>query len=128
MKTDTKTDLISVAAAVLGQKPAENHTALPWSVGGTFFPDSPYPKQNIWGPTPEGAQSGQIVAENCSPRNADFIVGCVNAHAALVSALEEALAWHDLDDNRAMPVRAQTTELGRNMLSQARAALALVKQ
>lgn len=42
--------------------------------------------------------AGQVVArlaENNSPKNARFIVECVNSHARLVEALEKIASWYE---------------------------------
>lgn len=63
------------------------HTPVLFHRGGTFNPDSERPSCNIWGPTPEGKQSGTIVARDVTLADAELIVRCVNSHEALVEAL-----------------------------------------
>lgn len=45
----------------------------PWHTGGTFFTDEKRPSQNVWGPTPEGMQSGNIVCVHASVPDAKLI-------------------------------------------------------
>lgn len=59
----------------------------PWHAGGIFNPDSAHPTVNIWGPTPRGAQSGQVVAESVTLANATLIL----AAPELLKACETAL-------------------------------------
>jgi hypothetical protein len=43
---------------------------------------------SLWGPTPVGAQSGEWIAKDLRPDNAEFIVRACNSHADLLAALK----------------------------------------
>ena len=45
----------------------------------------------------------------------------------LLAALEECVAWHELDAHRSQPVNASDSEVGRRMIAAARAAIAKAK-
>lgn len=60
----------------------------PWHVGGTFDPDSDHPTVNVWGPTPDGLQSGRIIANRCAPYDARLIARAPTMHAVLLECLE----------------------------------------
>jgi hypothetical protein len=63
----------------------------PWHTGGIFDPGTANAHQNIWGPTPEGKQSGEIIASNILLGDAAAIVKWENHFDELVQALEQAL-------------------------------------
>lgn len=67
-----------------------DHTPFPWHTGGTFFKDGMPHSRNIYGPIPDGAQSGELVAEYVSIKNVDAIVRACNAHEALLAACQWA--------------------------------------
>lgn len=73
------------------------HTPTPWNTAGVSNPDSDQ-RMSVWGPISEGKQSGEWVAKDIRPANAAFIVRAVNAHEALVEALERTVAAHCPDD------------------------------
>ncbi len=62
-------------------------SATPWNVGGTFMPYSDNPRQNVWSQTPPGAQSGHVVAKDCTPADARLITAAPDLLAAAKSML-----------------------------------------
>ena len=67
------------------------HTPLPWSTGGISTQGNRAPYTGIWGPTPEGMQSGTWIAKEVPLPDADLIVNAVNCHADLLDALKRVL-------------------------------------
>jgi hypothetical protein len=59
------------------------HTPGPWNIGGIFNPLSDRPICNVWGPTPPGKQSGEIVAKDCTLPNARLIAAAPRMYEAL---------------------------------------------
>lgn len=98
------------------------HTELPWSVGGTAFPNTPLASQNIWGPIPAGMQSGEMVAMNARPENSALIVRAVNSHQAVCDALHDTLRILE-----AVRFTAGLTNSQLERINRARAALARAK-
>jgi|SRR5579862_2763955 len=52
----------------------------PWHTGGTGFVLGK-PLVSIWGPTPEGKQSGEWIAKEVSPANARLIAAAPDGYA-----------------------------------------------
>ena len=67
---------------------------LPWHTAGTANPNTD-PRQGVWGPTPPGAQSGEWIAKDIRPANAEFIVRACNAHDDLLDALRSFCGDHE---------------------------------
>lgn len=63
-----------------------------WSTGGTFNPNSKYPRQNVWGPTPKGRQSGSMVCQQALIPDAKAIVASHNALPTIIRDLLELRA------------------------------------
>lgn len=70
---------------------AKNAPDGPWSTGGYFNPGRENETQNVWGPTPEGCQSGEILASDCKTSNARFLAAARSDVPALVQALRLAV-------------------------------------
>lgn len=62
-----------------------------------------------------------------APEEHDANMALFQAAPELLAALDECLAWHELDDHRSRPVFAHQTEIGRAVLSRARAAFLAAK-
>lgn len=58
-------------------------SATPWHVGGTFMPDSPDPRQNIWSKPASGMASGCVVARDVRVADAPLIAAAPELLAAL---------------------------------------------
>lgn len=70
------------------------HTKGPWHIGGTFWRQRGIDKNaerialvNIWGPTPEGMQSGETIAKEVTPANALLIASAPDLLDACQAAL-----------------------------------------
>lgn len=59
------------------------HTPGPWHVGGVSTPSGMEPYCNIWGPVPPGKQSGQMVAAEVAPEDAQLIAAAPDLFVAL---------------------------------------------
>ncbi len=73
-------------------------TPAPWHTGGTTFRPSG-PKKNVWTAPEPGMQSGQMVAENATPTDAEFIAMARNAFDGDI----EALAWWNANRVKRLP-------------------------
>lgn len=62
---------------------APKHTPGPWSVGGTFNPNSAEPYHYIWSEPAPGMQSGRIVAKEVRPADARLITAAPEMLALL---------------------------------------------
>lgn len=81
------------------------HTAGPWSTGGISYPSTSLPKQNVWGPTPPGMQSGHMVCQNASVADSRLIASapallaallqCVDVYDAARANTPTGLGWPD---------------------------------
>jgi hypothetical protein len=78
------------------------HTPGPWHCGGIFEPNSARPTSNVWGPTPPGMQSGNIVCCNATIPDARLIAAAPD----LAEALLDLLADSDDTDVREAAVAA----------------------
>ena len=67
------------------------HTPGPWATAGISNPQT-NPRMSVWGPKAPDAQSGEWIAKDIRPANAEFIVRACNAHDDLVAALKDVLA------------------------------------
>lgn len=93
----------TLATSPIPEPAAPTHTPFPWRTGGTFNPNSLAETVWIWGPTPPGQQSGDVVAKHIRPEDADLIVRAVNAHEDLVALLR----WMDAKGGLGLDVHAR---------------------
>lgn len=78
------------------------HSAGPWHTAGTFNPDGPRPTTWVWGPTPEGAQSGECIAQHVALTNAPLICAApdlLSAARAYLRLLERSVDVGPLTNN-----------------------------
>lgn len=71
-----------------------SHTPGPWHTGGTFNPTLD-PRMNVWGPTPEGKQSGSIIAQHIKPDDARLIArtACQSVTGRCAAARVPVTRW-----------------------------------
>jgi hypothetical protein len=101
------------------ERRSQSISAGPWHTGGIFNPNSDDPRVWIWTPVPAGAQSGEVVAKDVRPRDAQLIC----AASELLSLLREAENLAVLGD-----IEEDTEALGwGEWLKNTRALLARVK-
>ena len=63
------------------------HTPGPFHTAGILDPDSSNPTVWIWGPTPEGGESGEIIAKDVALKNAPLLTAAPDLLEALQSLL-----------------------------------------
>ena len=66
------------------------HTPGPWATAGISNPQT-NPRMSVWGPKAPDAQSGEWIAKDIRPANAEFIVRACNSFDALVEAAKHAV-------------------------------------
>ncbi|MGA7807866.1 hypothetical protein [Bradyrhizobium sp.] len=62
------------------------HTPGPWHVGGIFMPNSDDPRANVWGPTPQGFQSGLVICKKAKPMDARLIAAAPDLLRACIES------------------------------------------
>jgi len=65
------------------RKHETKHAPGPWHVGGVSTPTGMEPYCNVWGPVPKGKQSGEMVACDVAPNNANLIAAAPEMFEAL---------------------------------------------
>lgn len=84
------------------------HTPGPWTTAGVTNPQTNPrmsvwgPRQGVWGPRQPGSESGEWIAKDIRPANAEFIVRACNAYEELLEAVrwvEAFLQTVDWTDN-----------------------------
>lgn len=80
------------------------HTPGPWKLGGIFNPGTEHERYWVWGPTPPGKQSGDVVCRDAQPENARLIAAAPDLLKALkrirdldvaCSQQEDRAAWNE---------------------------------
>lgn len=75
----------------------------PWHLGGIFEPNSDRPTSNVWGPTPPGMQSGNIVCCNATVPDARLIAAAPDMAEALRACINAvdyaAVRWAGSDES-----------------------------
>lgn len=64
----------------------------PWHTGGIGISANGRRSMSVWGPTPEGAQSGEWIAKDVRPANAALIAAAPDMLTLLEDALEYFVA------------------------------------
>ena len=75
----------------------DKHTPGELHTGGTFNPGTDNERQWLWSLPAPGCQSGEVIAKDMTPANAERLAHCWNMHDALLAACEDALATGERD-------------------------------
>lgn len=89
------------------------HTPGPWHTAGITDPDGPSPMCSVWGPTPEGMQSGEWICRNVNLKNGPLIAAApalAEAVQMLLYAFRECVghaAWADFEASNRIVINSR---------------------
>ena len=109
-----------------GGMPPSGHTPGPWEAVQLTPSHWTSPEWAITGPR-QGIGADLIGHCYRQRDNAEANARLIAAAPELLAALDECLAWFDLDPHRSHPIMAQDTEIGFRMIQAIRAAIAKAK-